>query len=236
MTDLVLTPAACYPVYPAIAARGRLPAGGVTIDAGGSYVFRHEPSRDPARMQMFHQREIVRIGEPEAVQCVARPLARAGARAARRHRPAGRARRRDRSVLRTQRPHARREPARAAAEVRGAQPDRGAGADRAGVVQLPPGALRLGLRDHASRTAPRRTPPASGSVWSGSRSRSSARMGSTLRSWPARFASELWEPMQHGAATGIREPCSASTRRATARTRCTRPSARTWKPTATPTS
>jgi seryl-tRNA synthetase len=68
MTDLVLTPAACYPVYPAIAARGPLPAGGVTIDAGGSYVFRHEPSEDPARLQMFHQREIVRIGEPETVQ------------------------------------------------------------------------------------------------------------------------------------------------------------------------
>jgi seryl-tRNA synthetase len=68
MTDLVLTPAACYPVYPAIAARGPLPAGGVTVDAGGSYVFRHEPSDDPARLQMFHQREIVRIGEPETVQ------------------------------------------------------------------------------------------------------------------------------------------------------------------------
>jgi seryl-tRNA synthetase len=67
MTDLVLTPAACYPVYPAIAARGPLPAGGITIDAGGSYVFRHEPSGDPARLQMFHQREIVRIGEPETV-------------------------------------------------------------------------------------------------------------------------------------------------------------------------
>ncbi len=67
MTELVLTPAACYPVYPAIAARGKLPAGGVTVDAGGAYVFRHEPSGDPARMQMFHQREIVRIGEPEAV-------------------------------------------------------------------------------------------------------------------------------------------------------------------------
>lgn len=66
-TDLVLTPAACYPVYPAVAARGPLPAGGVTVDAGGSYVFRHEPSGDPARLQMFHQREIVRIGEPEAV-------------------------------------------------------------------------------------------------------------------------------------------------------------------------
>jgi seryl-tRNA synthetase len=67
MTDIVLTPAACYPVYPAIAARGPLPAGGVTVDAGGSYVFRHEPSGDPARLQMFHQREIVRIGEPETV-------------------------------------------------------------------------------------------------------------------------------------------------------------------------
>jgi seryl-tRNA synthetase len=67
MTDLVLTPAACYPVYPAIAARGSLPAGGITVDAGGSYVFRHEPSGDPARLQMFHQREIVRIGEPETV-------------------------------------------------------------------------------------------------------------------------------------------------------------------------
>jgi seryl-tRNA synthetase len=68
MTDLVLTPAACYPVYPAIAARGRLPAGGVTVDAGGAYVFRHEPSGDPARLQMFHQREIVRIGAPVDVQ------------------------------------------------------------------------------------------------------------------------------------------------------------------------
>jgi seryl-tRNA synthetase len=67
MTDLVLTPAACYPVYPAIAARGRLAPGGVTVDAGSAYVFRHEPSGDPARMQMFHQREIVRIGEPEQV-------------------------------------------------------------------------------------------------------------------------------------------------------------------------
>jgi seryl-tRNA synthetase len=66
-TDLVLTPAVCYPVYPAVAARGPLPAGGVTIDPGGSYVFRHEPSGDPARLQMFHMRELVRLGEPETV-------------------------------------------------------------------------------------------------------------------------------------------------------------------------
>ena len=67
MTDLVLKPAACYPVYPAVAARGALAPGGVMVDAGGTYVFRHEPSGDPARLQAFHQREIVRIGEPEAV-------------------------------------------------------------------------------------------------------------------------------------------------------------------------
>jgi seryl-tRNA synthetase len=67
MTDLVLKPAACYPVYPAVAARGALAPGGVLVDAGGTYVFRHEPSGDPARLQAFHQREIVRIGEPETV-------------------------------------------------------------------------------------------------------------------------------------------------------------------------
>ncbi len=66
-TDLVLMPAVCYPVYPAIAKRGPLPPGGVTIDPGGSYAFRHEPSGDPARLQMFHMRELVRIGEPDAV-------------------------------------------------------------------------------------------------------------------------------------------------------------------------
>src|SRR5947209_2706245 len=67
MTDLALMPAACYPVYPAIAARGRLSRGGVFVEAGGSWVFRHEPSRDPARRQIFHQHELVRIGEPETV-------------------------------------------------------------------------------------------------------------------------------------------------------------------------
>lgn len=67
MTDLVLMPAACYPVYPAVAARGPLPPGGLTIDPGGAWVFRREPSDDPARQQMFHMRELVRLGEPDAV-------------------------------------------------------------------------------------------------------------------------------------------------------------------------
>jgi seryl-tRNA synthetase len=68
MTALALVPAACYPVYPAVAARGPLPAGGAVVDAGGAWVFRHEPSEDPARLQMFHQREIVRLGAPEEVR------------------------------------------------------------------------------------------------------------------------------------------------------------------------
>lgn len=60
-TRVVLTPAACYPVYPLIARRGATPANGYTIDVL-SYCFRHEPSLDPARMQMFRMREYVRIG------------------------------------------------------------------------------------------------------------------------------------------------------------------------------
>lgn len=67
MSELTLMPAACYPVYPAIAARGPLKPGGIFVDAGGAWVFRHEPSNDPARRQIFHQHELVRIGEPEAV-------------------------------------------------------------------------------------------------------------------------------------------------------------------------
>jgi seryl-tRNA synthetase len=67
MTELTLMPAACYPVYPAIAARGRLAPGGIFVDAGGAWVFRHEPSNDPARRQIFHQHELVRIGEPDVV-------------------------------------------------------------------------------------------------------------------------------------------------------------------------
>lgn len=66
-TGVTLVPAACYPSYPAIALRGPLPREGVVLDLGGCYVFRNEPSSDPARLQMFHQREMVRIGAPEDV-------------------------------------------------------------------------------------------------------------------------------------------------------------------------
>lgn len=66
-TDLMLLPAACYPVYPAIAARGPLGPGGVLVDIGAAWVFRHEPSLDPARRQAFRMHELVRIGDAEAV-------------------------------------------------------------------------------------------------------------------------------------------------------------------------
>jgi seryl-tRNA synthetase len=65
-SDIVITPAACYPLYPLIAKRGRLAEKGALFDLC-SYCFRHEPSTDPARMQMFRMREYVRIGSPEQV-------------------------------------------------------------------------------------------------------------------------------------------------------------------------
>jgi len=59
--DLVLSPAACYPVYPIVAARGPVPAGGLVFDVA-SDCFRREPSRDLDRLQSFRMREFVRIG------------------------------------------------------------------------------------------------------------------------------------------------------------------------------
>lgn len=61
-TQIMMTPAACYPLYPT--ARGTLSAQGRTVDLR-SFVFRHEPSIDPARMQIFRQREFVRLGTAE---------------------------------------------------------------------------------------------------------------------------------------------------------------------------
>jgi seryl-tRNA synthetase len=64
--DLVLSPAACYPVYPIVATRGRLPLGGLQFDIEAD-VFRHEPSRSLDRLQSFRMREFVRIGSPEEI-------------------------------------------------------------------------------------------------------------------------------------------------------------------------
>ena len=65
-TDIVLTPAACYPLYPTIAKRGNLPEKGGLYDLQ-SYCFRHEPSNDPARQQLFRMREYVCMGSQDHV-------------------------------------------------------------------------------------------------------------------------------------------------------------------------
>ena len=62
-TEVMLVPAACYPLYPT-AANSTLPDEGRLVDLR-AFVFRHEPSPDPARMQIFRQREYVRLGTPE---------------------------------------------------------------------------------------------------------------------------------------------------------------------------
>jgi seryl-tRNA synthetase len=64
--DLVLSPAACYPVYPIAAARGALPKGGLRFDVAAD-CFRREPSRHLDRLQSFRMREYVCIGTPDDV-------------------------------------------------------------------------------------------------------------------------------------------------------------------------
>ncbi|MBC3885701.1 amino acid--[acyl-carrier-protein] ligase [Undibacterium griseum] len=64
MTAVCLTPAACYPVYPSFT--GTLPEGGRLVDMQ-NWVFRHEPSAEPTRMQSFRVREFVRVGTPDMV-------------------------------------------------------------------------------------------------------------------------------------------------------------------------
>ena len=64
-TDLVLTPAACYPLYPLAAARGAVPAGALKFDVA-SYCFRREATHEIDRLQAFRMREFVCMGTPEA--------------------------------------------------------------------------------------------------------------------------------------------------------------------------
>ena len=63
-TDVMLTPAACYPVYPTFS--GLLPAGGKLVTVM-NWVFRHEPSDEPTRLQHFRMREYIRVGRPDDV-------------------------------------------------------------------------------------------------------------------------------------------------------------------------
>lgn len=63
-SQVVLNPAACYPVYPSFT--GTLPAEGRHVTML-NWVFRHEPSPEPTRMQSFRVREFVRAGTAEQV-------------------------------------------------------------------------------------------------------------------------------------------------------------------------
>jgi seryl-tRNA synthetase len=64
MTEVVLNPAACYPVYPSFT--GTVPAKGRLVTML-NWVYRHEPSLEPTRMQSFRVREFVRVGTPDQV-------------------------------------------------------------------------------------------------------------------------------------------------------------------------
>jgi seryl-tRNA synthetase len=65
-SDLVLAPAACYPVYPLAARRGPLPAAGLCFDVACE-CFRREPSSRLDRLQSFRMREYVCIGDAAQV-------------------------------------------------------------------------------------------------------------------------------------------------------------------------
>jgi seryl-tRNA synthetase len=64
--DLILSPAACYPLYPLVAARGPLPPSGLLFDVAAD-CFRREPSRFLDRLQSFRMREFVCIGAPDEI-------------------------------------------------------------------------------------------------------------------------------------------------------------------------
>jgi seryl-tRNA synthetase len=64
ITGVTLNPAACYPVYPSFT--GTVPAQGRLVTML-NWVYRHEPSPEPTRMQAFRVREFVRCGTPDQV-------------------------------------------------------------------------------------------------------------------------------------------------------------------------
>lgn len=64
--DLVLSPAACYPVYPLVAARGPVGRGGLLFDVACD-CFRREPSVLLDRLQSFRMREYVCIGTADDI-------------------------------------------------------------------------------------------------------------------------------------------------------------------------
>jgi seryl-tRNA synthetase len=64
LTQLALSPSACFPLYPTMT--GTLPEGGRLITMM-NWVFRHAPSVGPMSMLSFRVREFVRLGERQEV-------------------------------------------------------------------------------------------------------------------------------------------------------------------------
>jgi len=64
ITDVSLNPAACYPLYPTLP--GTVPDAGRVVTML-NWVFRHEPSPEPTRMQAFRVREYVACGPTDFV-------------------------------------------------------------------------------------------------------------------------------------------------------------------------
>lgn len=64
ITDVMMTPAACYPVYPLFS--GKLNPNGRLVTTL-NWIFRHEPSDEPTRFQSFRMREFIRVGSEDVV-------------------------------------------------------------------------------------------------------------------------------------------------------------------------
>ena len=64
-SELVLAPAACYPIYPIAAARG--PIADTALFDVACDCFRREPSKEIDRFQSFRMREFVAIGRPDQI-------------------------------------------------------------------------------------------------------------------------------------------------------------------------
>ncbi len=149
--DLVLSPAACYPVYPLAASRGDVPAEGLLFDVA-SDCFRREPSKDLDRLQSFRMREFVRMGTPEQIDDFRRRWIDAGAGDRRPTGPDLADRSCQRSVLRPRRQADGGEPGRAGAQIRAARAGAlGGGADRVHELQQSSRPFRRRLESPARR-------------------------------------------------------------------------------------
>ena len=162
--DLVLSPAACYPVYPLVASRGNVSAGGLIFDVACD-CFRREPSKMLDRLQSFRMREYVCVGSPEQIQDFrARWMKRAEGFAGQLGLPY-RIEHAERPVFRPRRQADGDESGRAGVEIRAACAGAlGGTADRVHELQLPPRPFRRGVEFAHRDRVQSRIPAASLSV------------------------------------------------------------------------